>query len=703
MILHIFRNDLRRNRFALLAYFCGLGLTALLLNLPLSWNALGTLGGMAMLVAVIAAMLLTAFNVLADAPANPEGQWLGRPIGWKTLCAAKLLYTLLVIWLPMTLVGGLMWLGSFTPAQAAWSGLEISLYLAGLLAVILALAAASRNIQQCMGFGAALWGCLVIAAMVLGALRNIWQPPRLKMPQEHIFVSLYAIAFVAGLILCIWQYRSRRPRHALLPLCLLAALVPLCFPEALRQPQPATPLPGHLRLTSANTAGSGQTFFHNLRLEGLPPDHFAAPHDLEITFHSDKPHKAGHNRTRHDLHPEFADAQIQAALPAGCTLTWDSDKHRHVERSLSRRLQKTGRLQGSIQLQITRVISLGGMPVEVGARLHNQGYVASVSRIDINGKSRSVRIERTQPQLLFTRDTSVRRHRSDRRRTTLFVAYNPSQKRARAISSHGYGSRGDGWPMLEVGHEQFHIHHGEEQVFVFRFARVSLHDATFDFPEHRIQGPPAAESAPKTFRDAPANILASVPLNSGERKRAYEILKKELKKSHLPALVKALPRDPELASFLKPEWAEAAREPLLAHVARRRPNTPPVLVSHASELPDADPADLRWHLIHNYGSVSYLYSRLTTRVDFDADSALAEAWSRRRTLGKMDLHTHALRAGLPGAFEGALREEMRQGSGRLFELVEGYQGKRKDFGSWLVQHAPDLHYDASTRKYRRNE
>jgi hypothetical protein len=699
MILHIFRNDLRRSRFALLAYFCGLGLIALLMNLPLSWNARGTIGGLVMLAAIFVAVLLTAANVLADAPANPEAQWLGRPIGWALLLAAKLLYTVLVIWLPMTLVGGAMWLGSFTSAQAAWSGLEIGLYLAGLLAVILALAAASQSLQQCLGFGAALWGSLVIAAMGLGALRNIWQPPRLKMPQEHIFVSLYAVAFVAGLILCIWQYRSRRPRHTLLPLCLLAALVPVCFPEGMGRAKLATPLPEHLRFASANTAGSGQTFFHNLRLEGLPADQFVVPHDLQISFHSDKPHHAGFSFGEHEAHPQFADAQIRAALPEGCTLTWDTDKLRHADRSLSQHAPKTGRLKGSIQLQVARIISLGGMPVEVGARLHSQGYEAAVSRIDVNGNSRSVRIERTQPQLLFTRDTSVRRNRSNRRRTTLFVAYNPSLKRARAITSHGYGSRGDGWPMLEVGHEQFYIHRGEEQIFVFRFARVSLHDATFDFPKHRMQGPPSTETVPRGFRDDPASILASVPLESGDRKRAYDILKKNLKKEHLSALVKALPRDPELATFLKREWAEAAREPLLAHLERRRPNTPAVLVARASELPDADPADLRWHLIHNYGSVSYLYSRLTTRKDFDADSALAEAWARRRILGKTDLHSHALRAGLPGAFEDAVREEVRRPNGRLLQLID-YEGEREDFSAWLVQHAPDLRYDAATQTYR---
>ncbi|MFT5129710.1 MAG: hypothetical protein ACI8W8_003338, partial [Rhodothermales bacterium] len=406
----------------------------------------------------------------------------------------------------------------------------------------------------------------------------------------------------------------------------------------------------------------------------------------------------GYGDASYDLLANFAESLVMAQLPTGATIKWE--RHAPSVDKLLRRASQTGAFHGDLTLELSRCIALGSMPIKMGATIHKQGYHARISQILDQGGSRSVRVARAQPTLLFSGDSSVKRTHHSRRRTTLFVAYNSSRNHGRAIRNHGYGSRGDGWPILELGHDQFMLGKGEDRLFVFRFANLARHSASFDFPQHQVQGPPVAKSAPKTFRDDPANILARVPLSSGERAGAYTILDKELNESHLPALIKALPRDPELARFLgEPEWVTAAREPLLAHLKRRRPNTPSVLLVRAGGLPDADLADLRWHLLHSSSGVSGLYGAMKSRTDLDAESALAEAWARRRLLGMWDLQNYALKSGLPGAFEGALREEIRQSSGRLFELVEGYQGKRKDFGAWLVQHAPDLRYDPNTRRY----
>jgi hypothetical protein len=690
MILHILRTDLRRSRLSLLAYLASLALLATVLNLPSTWQQRGTQAAIWMLAVLGLASLLTANVLLADSPADDQAHWLGRPIGWPRLLAAKLLYIGLAIWLPLVLFSGGMWLATFTPGQALSAGLEIGLYAAGLLALVAALAAASSKLTGCVLYTAAMWGCLIIGSIGLGLLREVWQPPRLSMRPESFVLLMPMAVLLIGLILTCWQFRARSPRQTLLPLALLFALVPLAFPNIRSRPQAPNRAPDSLQMHSTNIPGDGQILHHNLRLQGLAGDQFAIPQELQVRVQGKT-----HGYKRQDHIATYASALIQAQLPADSSLSWQYDAHRREMSSLLRLAGKVGPLEGSSTLAIAQLSFLGELALQSNATLRAAGYHATVSQID----SSMARIEYSQPQLRFTRDRGV--HRPSER-DSIYVAYNPARKQARILVNRAYAHSDGIWPMLQIGSGQFSLAPGEERLYIFRVAILRRHRLAFRFPEHRVQGPRSAPPAPGTFSDNPADILTLVPLRSSQRKQAYDILNKDLSDVHLAALVEALPRDPELARFLRqPEWVQAAREPLLALLARRRPGTPAPVILHAAALPDADLADLRWHLLHSYDPVEALFQQLRKRPDFDADSALAEAWARRRLLGMTDLHSEALRAGLPGAFEDAVREELERRSGRLIEHIEGFFGERSDFAAWLIANAPQLQYDPGTGKYLR--
>lgn len=692
MILHILRTDLRRSRVSLLVYLAGLALLATLLNLPSAWQQRGTQAALWMIVMVFVASLLSANVVLADSPADSQAQWLGRPISWDHLLTAKLLYIGLAVWLPLTLVSGAMWLATFTPGQAFGAGLEIGLYVAGFPLLAAAVAAASKKLTRCIGYTFGLWGCLVVGGIISGFLRRTGLLLRPTITTETFVLAVPWAALLIGLLLTCWQFRARRPPQTLLALALLCLLLPCTFPKVKPRPPAHTALPGTLQVTSTHAPGDGQTLYHNLRVQGLSPHQFVAPRDLQIRFRNK------HYNRRPDGFADFAGALIQAQLPAGSNLTWEDNGHRSHMRKLLRQAGQIGRLKGSMTLALSRLSLLGDLALEPGAMLRSAGYHATVKQ-DHQDAVRSIWIDYSQPQLLFAGDRDVHRRST---RALIHVAYDPSRQRGRVLRGR-YSSRQPEsiWPMLEIGDRQFTLEPGEERLYVFRVAVLGLHQVAFDFPEHQIQGPPAADAAADPLGMEPDTILAAVPLRSSQRRRAYEILDKELTEAHIKALVAALPRDPALARFLrKPAWVEAAREPLLAHLARRSPQTPEALLVHAAALPGADSADLRWHLIHGHKAVDSLFRELKKRPDFDADTALSKAWARRRILGKMDLLDEALAAGLPGAFEAAVREEIEHGNGRLFPLVDGFAGERADFSAWLVAHAPTLRYDPTTRRYR---
>lgn len=691
MILHILNTDLRRSRFSLLAFLAGLALLAAVLNQTSGWQQHGINAALWLVFMLFAACVLTANVVLADSPAENEAQWLGRPISWRQLLVAKLLYIFLAVWLPLSFVAGVMWRASFTAGQAFWAGLEIGMYAAPPLLLVAALAAASKKRSRCIGYFVALWGCVVVSAMGKGLLRGIWQPPSLMITPETFPFVVPLTALFIGLLLTCWQFRVRRAYQTLLALALLVILLPHIIPKVRSKPSRPMPPPAALSVTSANAPGDGQTLHHNLRVQGLLPGQFVALRDLRIRFRN-----KGYNR-RSDGYSDFAAAIILAQLPAGSSLTHDDKRlGRTIGKFLSHAGQ-VGPLKGTMTFALSQLTRVGELALETNATLTASGYHATVTQLDPSA-GRSVSIKHSQPQLLFTSDSQVHRPNT---RSLIHVAYDPAHKRARIMLNHAYRYSESIWPMLEIGSARFQLEPGEDRLYIFRVAELDLHEIAFDFPEHRIQGPPSAESAAHPLATDPATILADIPLPSALRTAAYDRLRDELTDAHLAALVNALPRDPELAQFLrKPDWVEAARAPLLTKLAQRRPRTPQALLIHAASLPDADPADLHWHLIHSHKNVEGLFRELMKRPDFDADATLATAWARHRVLGKTDLLNEALAAGLPGALDVAVRDEIKHGNARLSRFVDGFTGERADFSAWLMTHAPSLRYDPATRRYR---
>jgi hypothetical protein len=225
-VLHIFRKDVRHLWREIAVWFAlVIAFTRLLIN---QWNppssiasgpiALYEILGLSASLAPLALMFLIARAVHGEALAGDREFWTTRPYRWKKLLAAKVLFVIVFVNIPLlvahatmlaiagfhpfTFLGGLLWL------QVVWTATFI-LPIAGLATV-------TRGIGQM--FLALLF--VGLFEIVFSALRGAMPNSAFPEPSTSFYFSLISIAAITVIIL---QYSLRRTTQSRFLIAGLAA------------------------------------------------------------------------------------------------------------------------------------------------------------------------------------------------------------------------------------------------------------------------------------------------------------------------------------------------------------------------------------------------------------------------------------------------------------------------------------------------
>lgn len=151
--------------------------------------------------------LLITLAVQEDGLTGSDEDWLTRPIGWRPLLQAKLLFLVAVVMLPMALSQfHVVWAQGFSPWQHL-PGLctQVVMNTGTFLLPALGLAALTRSVSQ-----AVLGGFLYVLAMVAMETTGILRAESLgEMEWVRSVLTCSVTAFLAAGI-TIWQYATRR-------------------------------------------------------------------------------------------------------------------------------------------------------------------------------------------------------------------------------------------------------------------------------------------------------------------------------------------------------------------------------------------------------------------------------------------------------------------------------------------------------------
>ncbi len=290
---HIFQKDVRSLQRELAIY---LG------SLFAAWwlsqsNNIAVAGGLVGL----AAAYLTACLIQADAPAGDRQFWITRPYRWTSLIAAKLLFIVVLIDLPVMLAQWMILASSGFPFPSIWAGLlwEQFLWFAGLSLPVAALAALTSGLVPFVS------SVLVTAAVLYGVSYVATRPDSFLQAIEWVrsSVALVLVLLASGTVLYL-QYRKRQTvRSRLIAFYIVSVaivaclLIPWKLAFAIQQRLSTRPSdPSSILVTRdagiqnwavALAKGKRVEISVPLVVQGLPLDVAAKPEALEITLRAD--------------------------------------------------------------------------------------------------------------------------------------------------------------------------------------------------------------------------------------------------------------------------------------------------------------------------------------------------------------------------------------------------------------------------------
>jgi hypothetical protein len=208
-------------------------------------------------------------------------------------------------------------------------------------------------------------------------------------------------------------------------------------------------------------------------------------------------------------------------------------------------------------------------------------------------------------------------------------------------------------------------------------------------------------------------LLARLPLEvRTESDYVFPLLTKLATREQLPELREALGRDLRLADwFQQMNWADDARDILLARLGDHRRTFPPVALGLAAAARNpATYPDLTWHFVRLAGQQARVAAVLAQCPGFDLAGAVREAWSRVR-LGLSpagELALLAAQQGVADAFNQVVIQLERsqdsplhrQDQARQIAALTDYKGADDTAPEWLSAHLGRFEYDAAARRYR---
>jgi hypothetical protein len=309
-VLHIFRKDVRRLRWALIVWIAAVVLRLVLktAGAELSFGAIGpqiavTNASDLLLFIEILLLAVIVSGVVHDEPlVGADAFWLTRPIGGRTLLAAKLLFAvLLLVVVPAAGESIVMAAVSADPQVALRAAPEYVFNQLLLVVMLMALAAVTPSLMR---FLLTLIGCVAAVAISLTVLFGLllvfsnlegrgFTESVLADPTSGVVATL--LATCAALLAVVYQYRQRRTGRAvaigvmgIIGAVIIADQWPWHFAR------PAEPDPGAWAQDAGRTAAvlqpdtppraayEGDTnsvprksVAAPIRLEGTPPDYSA--------------------------------------------------------------------------------------------------------------------------------------------------------------------------------------------------------------------------------------------------------------------------------------------------------------------------------------------------------------------------------------------------------------------------------------------
>lgn len=274
--LHIFMKDVRALRWQVPAIVLGVAIVQYLWH----WSLLGW-------IALLAQYYLVAVAVHQDAIPGDRQFWITRPIDWRSLLAAKMLFIVLLVTVPGLVTDWAVLSAEHLAPQSHVTGL---LWKAGSTTIgmigVAAVAAVTRNLGEFVGCH------IILIYLSFTAIRLVTavDPSPLWLSLEWAQTSLItAVTSCVMLFTLVWQYARRRTWGARVVVACTPALMMILYvinparlvlPMVYRLTPRGTTPPIHLAFESApvergsgSTApGSDATVYLPLLIEGLPED-----------------------------------------------------------------------------------------------------------------------------------------------------------------------------------------------------------------------------------------------------------------------------------------------------------------------------------------------------------------------------------------------------------------------------------------------
>ena len=200
-------------------------------------------------------------------------------------------------------------------------------------------------------------------------------------------------------------------------------------------------------------------------------------------------------------------------------------------------------------------------------------------------------------------------------------------------------------------------------------------------------------------------LIRRLPLDrTVENNYALPAIRKLATREHLPELLAALRRDPEVVSvFTQKHWEADVRETLIGELKSRARPLPAEALRIVAEAKDAQTYDdLRWHFLRLNTDQHLVIPALEQCPGFDTVALVREAWARSRIglVGGAGLAVAAAKQGLPDALTVAVvtLENTDAKSRRPSDLAQlaaltGYAGPNGQMLAWLEENAGQFPFD----------
>ena len=435
-------------------------------------NGIDVAGDLVGIAKVFFGFMLIPLVVQTHPLVGSDAFWMTRPIPPRTLLASKLiLLVAVIVVIPVACELALMAAYKVPPRRMAAVAVQTTLWQALYLAVVMALAALTRNLARFAVLFGGLLLTLALTAVVMVTIAiarmddaaavgvatlSTGQPPSSAGDPTSGIVFLLVIV-AAGLALLMVQYATRSTRRsALVGVAGLVAawLLPSVWPWPLLQPRLYAPdwaaADSMLKLSAdpqsvAFDTGDPWTMRKRvwsigralIRLEGIQPGWLpsvtvaGAVLELNPDVHLSSPGVAhtvsvpigGENR------PPLRGV-VQAALGVGRLATQDPpERERAVvlmirEADFTRYAPGTGLYRGRAVVELTREEVVGTLPVQAGATFQDGPYRVFVDEVRSASGSLGIRVRISDARSSF-----------DRRPTPTYALYLRNQQRREAVGS----------------------------------------------------------------------------------------------------------------------------------------------------------------------------------------------------------------------------------------------------------------------------